>query len=350
MSAIKKAVAKTTTTTTTTTTKAVQAPARKVVEDRKRNKQVIVLLDESYSMLGDRWKAAVSGGQSVLMSLSENNYFGLSAYASEFREIYKPMNISKGGEGKSAKGKPYATRRDEINASILRLKPALLSTRMFDSVLDAIGKFEQPPADFIKVQLELIVLTDGGDNTSKNSPGKVNQMLRRHLASNPWMDQFSLTVLAVEMEDDATKACRELVAGMGEVLSVGEHEIKDTFDKVIRKIHGRTMLTSTTATTTTTTVEAVSFGGGGRSTGQIAPSPVAKVITSAPVVGACRYGAGCTKQQSGCKFVHPCGSSVQGKKKGGSSAPAAAAAAGACAFFAVGKCKNGKSCKFLHSK
>ena len=43
-----------------------------------------------------------------------------------------------------------------------------------------------------------------------------------------------------------------------------------------------------------------------------------------------------------------------GKKiKGGSSAPAAAAAAaaaGACAFFAVGKCKNGKSCKFLHSK
>ena len=121
MSAIKKTVAKTTTTTTTTTTKAVQAPARKVVEDRKRNKQVIVLLDESYSMLGDRWKAAVSGGQSVLMSLSENNYFGLSAYASEFREIYKPMNISKGGEGKSAKGKPYATRRDEINASILKL-------------------------------------------------------------------------------------------------------------------------------------------------------------------------------------------------------------------------------------
>ena len=41
---------------------------------------------------------------------------------------------------------------------------------------------------------------------------------------------------------------------------------------------------------------------------------------------------------------------MQGKKKGGSSAPAAAAAAGACAFFAVGKCKNGKSCKFLHSK
>ena len=121
MSAIKKTVAKTTTTTTTTTTKAVQAPARKVVEDRKRYKQVIVLLDESSSMRGDRWKAAVSGGQSVLMSLSENNYFGLSAYASEFREIYKPMNISKGGEGKSAKGKPYATRRDEINASILKL-------------------------------------------------------------------------------------------------------------------------------------------------------------------------------------------------------------------------------------
>ena len=347
MYAIKKAVAKTTTTTTTTTTKAVQAPDRKVVVDRKRNKQVIVLLDESSSMRGDRWKAAVSGGQSVLMSLSENNYFGLSAYASEFREIYKPMNISKGGVGKSAKGKPYATRRDEINASILRLEPALRATRMFDSVLDAIGKFEQPPADFIKVQLELIVLTDGDDNRSKNSPGKVNQMLRRHLASNPWMDQFSLTVLAVEMEDDATRACRELVAGMGEVVSVGEHEIKDTFDKVIRRIQGRTMLTSTTATTTTT-VEAVSLGGGGRSTRQIAPSLVAKAINSAPVVAACRYGAGCTKQQSGCKFVHPCGSSVQGKKKGGSSAPAAAA--GACAFFAVGKCKNGKSCKFLHSK
>merc|ERR1711916_414290 len=132
--------------------------------------------------------------------------------------------------------------------------------------------------------------------------------------------------LAVEMSNQATKGCLELVDGIGEVMSIGELEIKDTFDKVVKKIQGRALSISTT-------------------TKQIAPSPIAKLLT-APVVMPCRHGARCTKRLTGCKFVHPCDGVALGAKKGGSSATAVAET---CAFFAVGKCKSGKSCKYLHA-
>ena len=142
-------------------------------------------------------------------------------------------------------------------------------------------------------------------------------------------------------------------------MSIGELEIKDTFDKVVKKIQGRALSISTT--TTTMMVEATTASsGGGRPTKQIAPSPIAKLLTApeqitlspiqklltAPVVMPCRHGARCTKRLTGCKFVHPCDGVALGAKKGGSSATAVAET---CAFFAVGKCKSGKSCKYLHA-
>lgn len=358
--------------TTTTMQRQLNPPTRKAEVQRVRNKQVIVLVDESYSMKGDRWKRTVGGTQGVLMSLPENSYFGLYAFGSEFRECYEPMNISKEGVGKNAKGKAYATRRAEINGSIMSLDPALTATRMFDSVLEAFQKFKKPPADYIKVQLELIVLTDGGDNRSTKTASEINRILRGLLKASPWMDQFTLTVLAVAMDDSATRKCQELVAGMGEVASIGEHEIKDTFDTVVKKIQARAVvITETTTKTETVCVRsgvgvpvaaaaAAVIGGGGRKaitqgsvSGLKAIAASSPLPTATPV--ACKFGSACTK--AGCKFNHPnaaaspelvveCKFGSACTKSGCKFLHASASASTSVCKFGAGCAKSG--CKFLH--
>jgi hypothetical protein len=318
-----------TTTTTTTTTKVIEKSATQIETQRLRNKQVICMIDESGSMFGTepRFKRAISGSVRVLMSLEPGSFFGLYTFGKTLEEVYAPMNISKPGTDK------YETKRNEFQSSLAKLANSerwkgsdgrqteqSRKTTLYDSIKKLLTKIKQPPQEFIKIQVELVVLTDGDDNGSKSSVQETNAHIKRYVNARSWLDRLHITVLAIGMDDDS--ACKAMVAGkfannnaVGDVTSSAT--ITNQFDIVVKNgIKQRAEITETISKTATISADgtksisqtktvsmkgALAAGGGAKSPdlGNV----FNKMLISNGATSACKFGAKCNKMD--CEYNHP---------------------------------------------
>jgi hypothetical protein len=215
---------------------------------KKRNKQVICVIDESGSMAGTYFKNAIAGATSVMHSLDDNSYFGLYTFDHGFREHLKPHNI--GAKGVSSE------QRRQAQATLSKISCAEGGTKFFDAVKIALSKFVKPHDDRIKVQLELVVLTDGADGSSTETADTINKRIKGAPKKHPWMDCLHVTVLAVGMDSYAVAPAKAMVDGcfpgtktkIGVVAEVGTSKIADSFDTIVKKgIAARTVTTTHTA-------------------------------------------------------------------------------------------------------
>jgi len=227
-----------------TTTKIVVTQSRPEeiaeIKEIKVNKQVILVIDKSGSMqVNDKWAKALNGCRKVLMKLDvEHDWAGFYTFNQQVN-CELPVTFLNKDVAATSKGKDVQRKfRDEFNSRIGLLMNTSPEggTALNDAIFQASTAFVQPKAKGFKVQLELVVLTDGEDCRSSCSEATLNQHLRDLKAMHPWMSSLHLTILGVDIEANGARKMATVIAnGVGEVIDVtaGGTGIVDTFREVI---------------------------------------------------------------------------------------------------------------------
>jgi len=199
------------------------AVAKPKIVEKKINKQVVLVIDESSSMYGSSFDEARSGCKTVVKSLNhDHDWVGIYLFSTSVRCISKPVFLKHGGA--------------KLEGSIDGLHCSGGGTAIYDAVIHASNAFVKPKSEGLAVQYELIVLTDGADVSSGASNRSVNAHLKA-LKSCGGLSTLHVTVLAVGMSSSDRSEMSKMVSGLGEVHDVSSSAgaINDSFIKVVQK-------------------------------------------------------------------------------------------------------------------
>lgn len=148
------------------------------------NKQVNALIDASGSMAGSRIKQATDGAINVVDSLNpDRDWFGVATFHSGMTVLHNPVCLKH-------KSDAHGNKKDELNHILRNYCLEGGGTRMNDAIIDRMSTFVPPPKKGPKlvIQPELIVITDGGDNSSTRSAEETNKFIKDFVAKTPWME------------------------------------------------------------------------------------------------------------------------------------------------------------------
>lgn len=294
----------------------VQKPAK---FKTKRLKLVAAWLqDVSGSMWGDRCRRALDG-LSLFHSdvLHDDDYLGVLTFDSSVNILHAPMKVGKidkdADRRKIAKAGGGCTAiYDSIKVCVDNLKDKFSDVKYAHINKDAL--------------FQLVLVTDGGDNSSRTSLSDAAALVAR-----PGIPNFHLVVVGIGMGSSTAATLRDTlcaphhaqyidVTDVGQLGSTMRRVVKDVQSRLIIKVQVQTMSVSATV------------GGGGGDAALSHSLSRLMIGNGRGVVGGGR-GSG----------------NGGGRGKGAGRGGGVARKPPTCVYWKKGDCKNGMNCTFSHS-
>lgn len=156
-------------------------------------------IDASYSMQGSRMETAVHGLSSLLDVLRPTDLCGVSTFSTEVQNLHRVMQRSKVDAGKDAVNVRANTARGG-------------ATAFYDAVIKGIEGLKQAK-DYLRSrqdrqcmpEFEHVVITDGGDNSSRASLAEVAA-----LVAKPGLRDYQFVVIGVGIDDATASTLMQL--------------------------------------------------------------------------------------------------------------------------------------------
>lgn len=194
-------------------------PPKPADSKRRIAREVIIVLDRSGSMAGDKWKQAKAAATQVIAGLAEDEHFNVIAYSDQVDTLFAaPMPRTEANE-KSAQ------------AFLKNLRP-VGGTNIHDALIEALR--QKPIADSLPM---VLFLTDGLPTIGNTAEKSIRELAVAH---NPHARRVFTFGVGVDVNAPLLEAVSDSTRGSPTFVLPGE-DVEVKVGDVARRLHGPVM-------------------------------------------------------------------------------------------------------------